>query len=603
MPIGTTIQLHARRGRGRWGGAGGVGGWGGRVGRVGGAGGRGGLSGWEQVGGRRPARGLTAAASRGTRPPSPLLCLPPTATHPPTLPTHPHTRSHCFHASPHERERHRHAPPLPPPPNALIHHASPHESEGHRHAHRRRNVQGEEAVAQQAEGLKGKVCVWWGGVRGGGGGCGWVGGCVGVVGGCARASGRRAARRPTLARTPNTRLPMKQTTTPPFPPTWKKLMVPPSRMTFTVSTIAPRDTRANTSCGWGGWGGWGGWVRGWVGWVGRRRGAWDREARPALHARSPPPRPPPLLPPPRAPPPPPFSPPLTEKVFEAVCAPMERVMARPRVKNMGPHRSQLRSAADCWERSLKGNTTMTCPVKVRGGGGEGGCPPTHPRAPKTQQAPPRSTCAPPSAPPAPRAHASPPPPPRTRFFQMRRRSRLIVSQMGSSSVFGGTSEASPPPPPPPPPKPPLVLTGTSPDGAAVNSCTVQGRRGRRQAACARAPPRRWLTRLLHILLLLPRSRLPKARAVGAEHGPRASVQVARRRRCTRGGRGGDQAARRVEWAAHGLQGGGKCPADGQARAGKAGKRAARRHVARSRWRRHAGPRAPPPTNTHWHKPP
>lgn len=50
----------------------------------------------------------------------------------------------------------------------------------------------------------------------------------------------------------------------------------------------------------------------------------------------------------------------TEKVLDAVAAPSDSVMASPSTKIMGPHRSQLRSAADCCERSLNGNTTMTC---------------------------------------------------------------------------------------------------------------------------------------------------------------------------------------------------------------------------------------------------
>lgn len=37
----------------------------------------------------------------------------------------------------------------------------------------------------------------------------------------------------------------------------------------------------------------------------------------------------------------------TEKVFDAVAAPRDSAMASPRTKIIGPHKSQLRSAADC----------------------------------------------------------------------------------------------------------------------------------------------------------------------------------------------------------------------------------------------------------------
>ena len=103
-------------------------------------------------------------------------------------------------------------------------------------------------------------------------------------------------------------------------------------------------------------------------------------------------------------------------------------------RTMGPHRSQLRSAALCWSRDLNGNTT------------------------------------------------------RMRLSPMRCRSRFTVAHTGSSSVFSGALPnplAAPPAPPPPPPLAPLppgavgdsgacacVEVGT--EGAPWNNCTHTG---------------------------------------------------------------------------------------------------------------------------------
>lgn len=203
-------------------------------------------------------------------------------------------------------------------------------------------------------------------------------------------------------------------------------------------------------------------------------------------------------------------------------------MARPSVKIMGPHRSQLRSAADCWLRSLNGNTTITwrrqagrqagsagragrpggCRRRVGAGHRQkdtssrrwrhvrvGGC------LARQRQQPARlggccsmcdstgrrhhSACG--QHPAAATSQLGAEHPALTRFFQMRSRSRLIVCHTGSSSVFCGpppkpsgpegsdVGEKLPPPPPGgtlPLSAAPLLLMGT--EGSAENSCKPGG---------------------------------------------------------------------------------------------------------------------------------